>query len=30
MAGFVLLMSAIVLVTFNDIQRLAEGFSFFG
>ena len=30
MAGFALLMSAIVLVTFNDIQRLVGGFSFFG
>lgn len=30
MAGFALLMSVIVLVTFNDIQRLAGGFSFFG
>lgn len=30
LAGFALLMSAIALVTFNDIQRLVGGFSFFG
>jgi regulator of sigma E protease len=29
MAGFALLMSAIMLVTFNDIQRLVGGFRFF-
>ena len=29
MAGFVLLMATIALVTFNDIRRFAEGFSLF-